>query len=99
MRCTLEEEGAVETNALGGEGFLDRCTTGSGVDGVVFGLGDLSGWHCFVHEMRALQRGIREGESWRGWSLYKSTKRHWLLHELCTVSDRGVTLARSSNDE
>ena len=100
VRHTLEEEGPIETNALGGEGFLDRCTTGSGVDGVVFGLGGLNGWHYFVCEMVVSRRGMREGERWRGRSLYKSTKRHWLLHEFGTVSDIGVTtLARSSNDE
>lgn len=45
---TLEEEGTVGTNPLGGMGFLDGCTIGGGVDGVVFGLDDLSGRHLFV---------------------------------------------------
>ena len=58
----MEEEGAVETDALGGEGFLDRRTTGRGVDGVVFGLSGLSGWHPFVCKMGVLQRGTRERE-------------------------------------
>ena len=53
----MEEEGAVETNALGGMGFLDGCTVGSGVDGVVFGLGDLSSRHSFVRKTVRLQRG------------------------------------------
>jgi len=52
----LEEEGTVETNALGGMGFLDGCTIGSGVDGVVFGLGDLSSRHLFVRKTVTVQR-------------------------------------------
>jgi len=53
VKHTLEEEGAVETDPLGGEGFLDRCTVGSGVDGIVLGLDGLRGWHSFVCKMGA----------------------------------------------
>jgi len=54
----LEEEGTVETNALGGMGFLDGCTIGSGVDCVVFGLGSLSSRHLFVRKTVTLRRGM-----------------------------------------
>jgi len=56
------EEGTVETNALGGMGFPDGCTIGGGVDGVVFGLGDLSRWHLFVRKTTTLQRRTGGGE-------------------------------------
>ena len=48
VKHTLEEERTVETNALRGIGFLDGCTVGGGVDGVVVGLHDLSGWYSLV---------------------------------------------------
>ena len=48
MKHTLEEEGAVEANALGGVRFFDGCTVGGGVDGIVLGLGGFRGWHFFV---------------------------------------------------
>jgi len=50
MKHTLEEEGTIETNTLGGMGFLDGCTVGGGVDGVVFGLDRLRRWHSFVRK-------------------------------------------------
>ena len=73
MKHTLEEEGTVETNALGGMGFPDGCTIGGGVDGVVFGLGDLSRWHLFVCKTITRQRGMG-GDERKGEGLYKSIK-------------------------
>ena len=67
MEHTLEEEGAVETNALGGMGFPDGCTIRGGVDGVVFSLGDLSRWHLFVGKTMLRQRGTGGSER-EGWA-------------------------------
>ena len=67
VKRTLEEEWTVETDPLGGEGFLDGCAVGGGVDGVIFGLDGLSGWHIFVRETMILRRGMGgEREVWEG---------------------------------
>jgi hypothetical protein len=67
VKRTLEEEGAVETGALRGKGFLDGCTIGGGVDGVVFGLDGLSGWHLFrLRDDKKTKEDASGGER-RGW--------------------------------
>lgn len=64
MKHTLEEEGTVETNALGGIRLLDWCTVGGGINGVrVFGLDHLSGWHLFVCEVIT---PVGRGMGWSG---------------------------------
>jgi hypothetical protein len=72
VKHTLEEEGAVETNALGGMWFFDGCTIGGGVGGVVFGLDDLSRWHLFVRKTIALYREEPGGQERGGGSICKS---------------------------
>jgi hypothetical protein len=67
VKRTLEEEGAVETSALRGKGFLDGCTIGGSVDGVVFGLDGLSGWHLFrLRDDKRTKEDASGGER-RGW--------------------------------
>ena len=66
MKHTLEEEGAVETNALGGMGFLYGRTIGGGVDSVVFSLDGLSRWHLFACKTITLQRGMGGDEKQGG---------------------------------
>ena len=68
VRHTLEEEGSIVTNALGGEGFLDGCTTRGGVDGVVFGTGGLNGWH-FRLEDGSVTKGDGRGRALEGKSI------------------------------
>jgi len=59
---TLEEERSVETNPLGGVGFLHGRTVGGGVDSVVWGLDDLGGRHILVCNAMGLW-----GRIGRGW--------------------------------
>ena len=103
MKHTLEEERAVETNALGGEGFLDRCTVGSGVDGAVFGGGGFIGWHRFVCKVVELQRGMGEEENWRGRVYINQPNAIGCRTGCCTLSDswrsRPSPAARMTNHQ
>ena len=58
----------VVTNALGGEGFLDGCTTRSSVDGVVFGTGGLNGWHFRLQD-GSVTKGDGRGRALEGKSI------------------------------